>query len=149
MRLRTFAAVALATCFIAFAGCGGGCAGKGQFNPTTGVYDTNAVADAIVVTAENTRETALNVFEAFGVFEKQNDEALRAVNPKIHEAAERIRRDGKGWLDSLTRAKTDYQRTRSAEDATKLKNALSIVTSALTEAGKHLATGMAATKKTP
>src|SRR5437870_6041983 len=84
-----------AACFLMFAGCGGCAAGKGQLNPTTGVYDTSAAADMAVVSAQNIREVALGVFDSFMRVEKQNDAALRTISPKIHEIAELVRRDGK------------------------------------------------------
>lgn len=133
-----------------FAGCSGGCAvGKGQYDPTTGVYDTNKLGDVIVVTAESTRDSALNLFEAIMVFERNNDAALRKVDPKIHEFAEKVRRESEGWLNELTAAKTAYQRSRSAEDATKLKNVLALVQSMVGSASKYMAASVAATKANP
>lgn len=123
-----------------FASCSGGCAvGKGQLDPTTGYYDTNAIADSVVVTAENLRESALGVFDAFMRVEKENDAALRTLNPKIHDAAEEIRKNGSRWLDDLTVAKTAYQSARTPENASKLNSALAAVRSALVSASKYLA----------
>lgn len=113
-------------------------AGKGQYNPTTGFYDTNAMADTIVVTVENTRAVALGVFDSLMRVERENEAALRALDPGIHKFAEKLRHDSEGWLNDLTAAKKQYQVSRSALDATKLKNVLDLVDSALTDAAKYL-----------
>jgi hypothetical protein len=122
-----------------FAACDMGCkTGKGQLNPTTGVYDTNAMADVVVVTAETLRESALGIFDVFMKVEKENDAALRALNPKIHEAAEEIRRNGAKYLDDLTKAKVAYQSARTPENASKLNSALAAVRSAILSATQRL-----------
>jgi hypothetical protein len=136
-----------AACFMLFAGCGGCAAGKGTYSPATGVYDTNALADVVVVTAEDTRAAALEVFAALMEFEKNHDATLRALNPGIHTFTEQVRRDSKGWLDDLSAARTAYQTARTPENASKLKSALAMVDSMLTSAAKHLA--QAATVKAP
>src|SRR3989442_646682 len=63
--MRACVTVYLLFTIMAFSGWFSGCAGKGQLNPATGVYDTNAPASQIVVAAENIRATALEVFDAF------------------------------------------------------------------------------------
>lgn len=123
----------------AFVGCNGCKSGQGQYNPSTGIYDTNALADVVVVTSQNLRESALGIFDAFMRVEKQNDAVLRALNPKIHEAAEEIRKNGKRYLDELTATTTTYQSARTPENASKLNSALAAVRSALVSASSHLA----------
>lgn len=125
--------------FVVPVGCSGCKTGQGQLNPATGVYDTNAAADTLVVTVENTREIALGVFDDFMRIEKQNDAAFRAINPRIHEAAELVRRDGRRTLDALTNAKVAFQASRSAEDAAKLKSAWAAVQSLLKDSLKYIA----------
>jgi hypothetical protein len=136
-----------ALCFALFSGCGG-CAGKGQYSPTTGIYDTNALADVVVVTAEDTRASALEVFRGLMEFERNNEAALQALNPGIHTFAEQLRRESKGWLDDLSAARTAYQSARTPENASKLRSALALVDSMLTSAAKHLANA-ASTVKAP
>jgi len=117
-----------------------GCqAGKGQLNPATGVYDPAAPADPLVVSVENLRETALGIFDNAMRIEAANKETLLKLNPAIHAGVEVIRRDGPKTLDALTAAKTAYQRSRSAEDATKLKNALAAAQSLINSALGYLA----------
>lgn len=130
-----------------FAGCGGCAAGKGTLTPSTGVYDETAAADVAVVSAQNIREAALGIFEAFMRVEKENDAALRAISPKIHETAEVVRRDGAKYLDALTAATTAYQNARTPENASRLKSALAAVNSLLISATKQLAE--ATTRKAP
>jgi hypothetical protein len=138
--------------FCLFSGCGGCVAGRGTYSPptgtnTTGTYDTNALADVVVVTAENTRTSALEVFRALMEFEKNHDAALRALNPGIHTFAEQVRRESKGWLDDLSAARTAYQIARTPENASKLRSAWAMVDSMLSSAAKHLAA--ASTVKAP
>lgn len=122
-----------------FASCNGGCAaGRGAYSPTTGTYDTNALADVVVVTAENTRASALNVFHALMTFEKNHDAALRALNPGIHTFTEKVRRESEGWLNVLSAARTAYQSARTPENASKLRSAWAMVDSMLSSAAKHL-----------
>jgi len=132
------AACVIALALVGFAGCEG-CAGKGQYNPTTGVYDSNAPASVVVVTAEKTRDTALNVFAALMTFEKQNDAVLRNLNPEIHKFTETVRRDSQKWIDDLTAARNAYQRERSEANASKLRSASALLDSMLDSAAKHLA----------
>lgn len=126
-------------------GCGGCSTDKGQYNPATGVYDTNAMGDTVVVTAENLRESMLSVFDAFMQVERENEVALKALNPEIHEAAEWIRKNGKGVLDDITRTKLAYQSARTPENASKLNSAIAAGRSALSIASRRLAE--AATRK--
>jgi len=130
-----------------FSGCGGCAAGKGQYNPTTQSYDTNALSDVTVVTAQNIRESALVVFGSFMMVEKSNEAALRTLNPKIHEAAELVRLDGRKYLDDLTAAISAYQSARTPDNGSKLKSALAAVNSLLISTTQHLAE--AATQKVP
>jgi hypothetical protein len=152
MRIRSPIAVwvsvfAVSVSLLVFAGCGGCAAGKGQLDPKTGIYSPDVAADTVVVTAEKLRETALIVFDAAMKAERDNEAALKAIDPKIHEAIELIRREGKGWLNDLTAAKVAYQSARTPENANKLQSAMAAVTSALASASRHLAT--AATRKAP
>ncbi len=117
-----------------------GClAGKGQYDPASQTYNTNLVADALVVTAQNTRQVASDTFDGLMTIEAHNEEVLKALNPKIHDSAQLVRKNGKRWLDDLTKAITDYQTIRSDGNGTKLKAALSLVDDALIDAAKYLA----------
>ena len=145
---KILATLALALCLIGFAGCNGGCAvGKGQLNPTTGVYDTNAMADAVVVTAESLRESALGVFDAFMRVEREHEAALKELNPDIHKAAEDIRKNGQKWLKDLTAAKVAYQTARTPDNQSQLLSSIALVRSVLISASKRLAE--ASTRKAP
>ena len=136
---QLFNAVMLAA-VLAVAGCNSGCkTAQGQYNPSSNTYDTNAVADAVVVTAQNLREAALGVFDAFMRVEKANEATLRVLNPKIHESAEEIRKNGKRYLDDLTKAIATYQSVRTPENTGKLDAALAAVRTALQSAAFHLA----------
>ena len=124
---------------ITVAGCNSGClAGKGQYDPATGVYNAEAMADTLVVTAQNTRKIALDVFDGLATIEAHNEETLKALSPGIHKAAEEVRRNGSKWLDELSAAIADYQKERSAASGSRLKAALKVVDDALLSASKHL-----------
>lgn len=116
-----------------------GCAGKGRYDPATHVYDTNAPADVIIVTAEKVRATALDVFAVLMETEYTHKDALKALNPGIHEFAEVLRRDSQGWLNDLTAAKNEYQRVRDQGAAVKLNAAITFLNSKIVEASKTLA----------
>src|SRR6266699_1855513 len=107
--IRITLSICLLSLGIAFIQWTSGCAGKGQLNPTTGVYDTNAPASQVVVAAENIRATALEVFDAFMQIERSHEADFMKVDPKIHEFAEDVRRNGQRWLTDLTAAKSTYQ----------------------------------------
>jgi len=117
-----------------------GCAGKGRYDPVSHSYDTNAMADVIVVTAEKTRDTALDIFGAVMEIEYTHKDALKAINPGIHDFCELLRRDSKGWMDKLTLAKTEYQKTRDQGAAVQLNAAIAFLNSQILQANKHLAT---------
>jgi hypothetical protein len=141
-------------CVLTFVGCGGCAAGKGTYSPptgtnTTGVYDASAPGDPLVISVESIRETALGLFDAAMRLEKQNQDSLMRLNPKIHVAVEQIRRDGPKALNALTDSKTAYQKSRSAADATTLRNALAALQSLVNSAITNLAEIAAATKGTP
>jgi len=113
--------------------------GMGQLTPSTGQYDSNLVASVLVVTAENTRAVALDAFDNFMRLERQNQAALLKVNPRIHAAAEVVRRDGRRYLNALTAAKVAYQNDRSAANATALTNALASIQSLLRDSIRYVA----------
>jgi hypothetical protein len=126
-----------------------GCAtGKGQLTPSTGVYDPNVMASTLVVTAENVRELALDAFDNFARLERANRAALMKVDPKIHQAAETVRRDGKKYLDALTAAKVAFQNDRSQANATALTSALASVQSLLRDTVRYISE-IATKKGTP
>ncbi len=131
-------------------GCGG-CAGKGQYSPptgtnTTGVYSPDLPASVLVVTVENIRAAALDAMDLLMKTEFENRELLLKANPAIHDFSELVRRDGKKTLDALSQAKIAFQNSRSAEDSTKLKNALAAVQSLLSSSVRYLAEAAAAKK---
>lgn len=152
---KLFATVLATACLglmlLGTAGMSGCLAGKGKYDPVAHTYDTNAMADTVVVTAQNTREAALNAFDGIMTIEAHNEAVLKALNPDIHKVAESVRRNGKKWLDDLSAAILAYQSARSGENATKLKSALAAVDSALLSATKYLAESVKATstKGTP
>lgn len=139
-------ACVLAASVLVFVGCEGCTAGKGQYNPASGTYASEATADPLVVSVENIRETALGAFDNVMRLEKLHEATLLKLNPKIHVAVEGIRRDGPKALNALTEAKVAYQKSRSAEDATKLRNALGFISSLLNSAVANLAAIADATK---
>ncbi len=112
-------------------GCSG-CAGKGQLNPNTGVYDTQAQADKIIVTAEKTGKIAADVFRDFMKFERENELALSAKSPAIHKLAEEVRAHGETWINDLDKAKVAYQSNRASTDAkVNLQQVLAVIQSAI------------------
>jgi len=115
------------------AGCASGCAAtKGTYNPSTGVYDSAAQADKLVVTAEKTYKVATDVFDSFARYERENETVLAAKSPAIHKLAEQVRANGKTWLTDLDKAKVAYQSNRGAPEAkTNLQQILAVLQSAI------------------
>jgi hypothetical protein len=120
---------------IILTGCTEGCStGKGTYNPSTGVYDSAADADKLVVTAEKTGKIAADTFDKFMRYERENETAL-AANPRIHQVAEEIRKNGKTWLLDLDKAKVAYQSNRGAANSkTNLQQIMAVVQSAIASA---------------
>jgi len=108
----------------------------------------NVMASTLVVTAENVRELALDAFDNFARLERANRAALMKVDPKIHQAAETVRRDGKKYLDALTAAKVAFQNDRSQANATALTSALASVQSLLRDTVRYISE-IATKKGTP
>ena len=130
--------IVLSFCVFLFIGCNSCSTNKGQLNPVTGIYDTNVMASAIVVTAEKLRESALDIFDLVMKTERENETALKVLNPKIHETVELIRRDSAGWLNRLTAAKVAYQNNRNSENITILQTEIAKVTTNLSNATQLL-----------
>ena len=121
---------------------GTGCkTGTGRYNPATHTYDATAKADSLVVTAEKTGATALDAFDRFMKYERENEAALAKVSPKIHAAAEEIRTNGRTWLLDLDMAKVAYQSNRGDPgNATRLQAALAVIQSAVASALNYVTT---------
>jgi hypothetical protein len=141
---------ALCVAMMVFGTYNTGClAGKGQYDPNTQTYNTNAMADVLVVTAQNTRQVAADAFDGLMTIESHNEEALKALNPGIHATAQEVRKNGKKWLDDLSGTIKNYQSARSAENGSKLKASLKVVDDALIIATKYLAEASKKAKVTP
>jgi len=113
-------------------GCEGCASSKGTYNPSTGVYDTQAEADKLIVTAERTGKVAADVFQSFMKFERENQVALAAKSPAIHKLAEEVRAHGETWISDLDKAKLAYQSNRGAADSkTNLQQVLAVLQSAI------------------
>jgi hypothetical protein len=113
------------------AGCSG-CAGKGTYNPSTGVYDTAADADKLIVAAEKTGKIAGSTFAKFMQYERENETYLATKSEAIHKLAEQVRAHGETWISDLDKAKVAYQSNRgSAESKTNLQQILAVVQSIL------------------
>src|SRR2546423_6990481 len=134
---RTYVScVALVLCL-----CMDGCAGRGQYNPSTGAYNRDAFASEFVVTAERLRATALEVFGALMEIERTHEAEFRKVNPGIHSFTEDVRAHGAEWLNALTAAKSAYQSERTPEKLTALNLQMAIVNTAVAHANRYLTPG--------
>lgn len=112
-------------------GCSGGC----------GVFKGAAIAegaDPVVVHAERTQTYALETFDTFLAWEREN--RLLLHNPEVKAAADNIRVHYREWDDNLSSAIKAYKVTRSKENADKLDIALAVVSNALEIARRYLVT---------
>ena len=94
--------------------------------------------DPIVITAETTTQSAMDVFDTFLQFEYSNRGYLQKIvpsaYPQIHAAAEKIRRYGIGWLNTARNLTKAYKTNRTPENKAQLTTALAVLQSASTEA---------------
>lgn len=117
-----------------------GCAtGNGRYDPSTHLYDTNAPADKVVVTAQNARATALEAFDLFVTAEAAFADQLWKLSPEVKHAADNIRLNSGKWLDDLTAQIDAYQRARTADDQLKLQSAIDLLTLAESQARSYVA----------
>lgn len=138
IRLPGFAhlliALILLDCFLVI----NGCAGKGQYNPNTGLYDRDANASEVVVAAETLRASALEVFALIMETERTHEAELKKIDPAIHTFANEVRTNGAGWLNAMTDAKTAYQANRTPSNLSALNASLAAVNIAVARANKYL-----------
>lgn len=95
-------------------------------------------ADPIVVHAERTQTYALETFDTFLAWERENRMLLH--KPEVKAAADNIRVNYKEWDDNLSSTIKAYKATRSKENADKLDIALAVVSNALDIARRYLVT---------
>lgn len=137
---KFFNLLILALCMGLLIGCESGCkTGQGRYDATTGVYDTNAPADPVVVTAQNVRAQALNAFDTLWLVEYQFQQEAWNLSPQIKRYADYTRANAKLWLDDLTKAINTYQLARTAENKLRLDGVIKILTEATQEARKYAA----------
>ncbi len=125
----------VSTCF-AFVSCK---TGQGQYNPSTQVYDTNAPAASVVVTAEKLRASALDAFDLL-MREEYTLNQLHKSNPTLHQFVEGIRKNGQTYLSSLTAAKSAYQSARTGESLDKLNASIAFLQTVLADVLANLKT---------
>lgn len=101
--------------------------------------ETGAVNDdAIVVNTEKVLNIALDTFNLFLKLERDNEQSLEKVSPKIHSFAESVRKDGKNWIKSAERAHDVYKANRTAENHANLVTAYKTLQSAIQESQKYI-----------
>lgn len=112
-------------------GCSGGCS----------IFKGAAVAegsDPIVVHAQRAQNYALDTFNEFLLFEKENRALLN--DPAIKAAADNIRANYKQWDDDLSVAIKAYQLARTQENANRMDMALSVLHQAIAIARHYIVT---------
>lgn len=104
----------------------------------TGCAGVKEGSDPLVVRAEQASEIAFETFDTFLKFEFENKELLLKTDPKIHETADLIRRDGLTWISDLREATKAYKKARDPDSQAKLHNSLTALQNVLTQAQKYL-----------
>lgn len=104
----------------------------------TGCGSVAEGSDPLVVQAERTAEIAFETFDSFLKMEFANKEALLKIDPKIHETAEVIRRNGSQWIEDLRTATKAYKRARDPDSQSRLNAAMAAIQSALDSSQKYL-----------
>lgn len=95
----------------------------------------DADADPAIVHAQRTRNNALDTFNKFLAWEKNNRALLNS--PPTKAAADLIRTDYKKWDDGLGQAIVAYSAVKNTENATKLDIALSLIQQGLQIASQY------------
>ena len=111
-----------------------GSAGCGTFTVAPG-------SDPVVVYAEASAELALDTFDSFLKWERDNDATLRMVDPSIHKVANEIRDNGLRWIVELRDATKAYKASRTEPNRTKLQMAQQFLDLAIAELRAAMAKG--------
>ena len=93
-------------------------------------------ADPVVVNAERTLQVARATLDAFVRFEFHN---RAQCPPEVQSAAEKIRRDAPEWFARVVRLKQSYKLNRGADQKADLLTAVSVLSTAASEAATALA----------
>jgi hypothetical protein len=80
-------------------------------------------ADQILIRSEQLTKQALYSFDTFLFIERNNEQALKDLNPNIHVVAEKIRVHGQEWLKAARRTTKAFKDNRTAENAANLQTA--------------------------
>ena len=133
--LICFAFLAVATIAASFTE---GCATK--LDPA-GVYgsQTNGM---VLYQADLTITTAYNEFDAFLSWETANHAWLVTNAPQVVAAANSIRVNAPKWIASAVALRQSYAANATAENATALNTALSVITTAVSQAQTYMATAI-------
>lgn len=105
---------------------------------TTGVVSKQEAADQILLRSEQTTETAFETFNLFVHLEKNNEAALKIFNPEIHKYAEKVRRNGRAWIQSVLKAHDAFKASRTTENEASLSTYLITLNAGLSEVQKYL-----------
>jgi hypothetical protein len=100
--------------------------------------------DQVILRAEQTAQTARLTFDTFVHIERDNEALLKQVNPKIHEYANTIRRNGLDWVTSLRTATKAFKANRTPENQASLNTWLKTLDNATKETNKYIATAKSA-----
>ncbi len=99
--------------------------------------------DQIILRAEQTAQTARLTFDTFVRLERDNEAALKAVNPAIHTYANYIRTHGLDWVTSLRDATKTFKANRTPENQASLTTILATITNAVSQTNKYIAVAKA------
>lgn len=130
-----FCAIVTALAFPLLPGCG-------TLDPS-GVYNKDLTlyrADAVIT-------SSYSVLHEFVLFEYQN-RALLASQPEVKQAADNVRLHARDWISSAIDLREAYAANPTSDNQSKLKAAIAILSTALTEATKYLNAGTPAAAPT-
>jgi len=92
--------------------------------------------DPVVVQAERVTELAVDMFDAFLVWEYSNQEALSGT-PEVKAMADTIRANGVQWLTTARIMTRAYKQNRTKDNEANLETALEVLQTAMSEAAKY------------
>jgi uncharacterized protein YceK len=94
--------------------------------------------DKILIYTEQALSVALDTFDTFLKLERANEDGLRKVSPEIHVYAEKVRKNGKGWIKSAEKAHDTYRDNRTDQNYATLITAYRTLQTAIQESRKYL-----------
>jgi hypothetical protein len=122
---------------------------KDALTTATTYKTTSETADQVIIRSEQLTKESLLTFDTFLFIERNNEAALKNINPNIHVVAEKIRAHGQDWLMAARRTTKAFKENRTASNEADMKTAYATLLQAYNEVKSAKAQADSLTTKTP